>query len=195
MASNKNNRPAARVMAGLFLVLMVFAALSIRVPAMAEENGVDLNRTRITSDKVVYSGGKETILFQGNVRVRRSDFDLWCREMTVHLASNGSGRGGPRGSGGTSDFEKIVAEENVRLRMENRNATCRKAIYRSGEETITMLGDVRLRQDRNRIRGQEVRMDLARNTTEILGSGAGQVEATFYNRNETGQTDGGSEGN
>lgn len=195
MAPSGSDRPAAGVLAGILLALMVFAVLSAFVPALAAEDGVDMNRTRITSDKVVYSGGNETILFQGNVRVRRSDFDLWCRKMTVHLASNGSAREGPRGSGDASDFEKIVAEENVRLRMENRNATCRKAIYRSGEETITMLGDVRLRQGRNRIRGEEVRMDLARNTTEILGSGAGQVEATFYNRNETGQSDGASEGN
>ena len=196
MAPKGNDRPAAGVTAGIFLAAVaVFAALSVLAPALAADNGVDLDRTRITSDKVIYSGGQETIVFQGNVRVRRSDFDLWCRRMTVHLARNGSGREGPRGSGDASDFEKIVAEENVRLRMENRNATCRKAIYRSAKETIILLGDVRLRQGRNRIRGQEVRMDMARNTTEILGSGAGQVEATFYSRNETGQSDGGSEGN
>ena len=196
MTPKGNDRLAIGMTAGVFLAAVaVFAALSVLAPALAAEDGVDLDRTRITSDKVIYSGGVETIVFQGNVQVRRSDFDLWCRKMTVHLASNGSGREASRGSGGASDFEKIVAEENVRLRMENRNATCRKAIYRSDEETITMLGDVHLRQGRNRIRGQEVRMDLARNTTEILGSGAGQVEATFYNRNETGQTDGGSEGN
>jgi lipopolysaccharide export system protein LptA len=196
LAPSGNDRLAAGVMAGIFLAAVaVFAALSALAPALAAENGVDLNRTRITSDKVIYSGGNETILFQGSVRVRRSDFDLWCRKMTVHLASNGSGREASRGSRGASDFEKIVAEENVRLRMENRNATCRKAIYRSDEETIIMLGDVHLRQGRNRIRGQEVRMDLARNTTEILGSGASQVEATFYSRNQTGQSNGGSEGN
>lgn len=195
MARSGNDRLAAGMITGIVLALMVFAALSALAPAMAAENGVDLHRTRITSDKVIYAGENETILFQGNVRVRRSDFDLWCRKMTVHLASDGSGRGGPRGSGDASDFEKIVAEENVRLRMANRNATCHKAIYRSKEETITMLGDVRLRQGRNRISGQEVRMDLARNTTEILGSGSSQVEATFYSRNETGQSNGGSEGN
>lgn len=195
MAPGGNDRRTAGVMAAILLAVMVSAALAAFVPAMAAENGVDLDRTRITSDKVIYSGGNETILFQGNVRVRRRDFDLWCRKMTVHLASDGSGREGQRMSGDARNFEKIVAEENVRLRMENRNATCRKAIYRSAEETIILLGDVRLRQGRNRIRGQEVRMDMARNTTEILGSGAGQVEATFYSRNETGQSDGGSEGN
>jgi len=169
----------------------LFLALA---PAIAAENGVNLQRTRITSDKVIYTGDQETIVFQDNVYVERSDFELWCRRMTVHLA----GRGVPRGEGGantTEDFEKIVAEEDVRLRMEGRNATCRKAVYRSGEEMITLSGDVRLQQGRNRIRGQTVRMDLAGNTTEIVGSGEQQVEATFYSENSTGPSDGASEGN
>jgi lipopolysaccharide export system protein LptA len=173
--------------------LVAFLALA---PATAAEDGVQMQRTRINSDRVIYSGGNETIVFQGSVRVRRSDFDLWCRRLTVHLSEKGLGKQGKgQATGRASDFEKIVAEEEVRLRMRDRNATCRKAVYRSGSEMITLLGDVRLQQGRNRVSGPKVRMDLARNTTEIVGSEGDQVEATFYTANSTGPSNGGSGGN
>ena len=176
------------------LAATALVALLALAPATAAEDGVDLQQTRITSDRVIYSGGKETIVFQDNVRVRRSDFDLWCERMTVHLKGKAPGQGERQATGRASDFEKIVAEHEVRLRMEGRNATCRKAIYRSGTEMITLLGDVRLQQGRNRIRGQKVLMDMARNTTEIVGSEGDQVEATFYTENSTESSNGGSGG-
>ena len=161
--------------------------------AIAAENGTERQKTRITSNSVVYEGGNETIVFRDNVHVQRSDFRLWCERMTVHLSDAGQqkGREGSRGQ----DFEKIVAEDNVRLRMKNRNATCRRAVYISDAEVITLWGDVRLREGRNLVQGQKVRMDMARNTTEVIGSEESQVEATFYTQNSTGPSNGGFEGN
>ena len=162
-------------------------------PAIAAKNGTERQKTRITSDSVVYAGGNETIVFRDNVHVLRSDFRLWCEKMTVHLSDAGQQKG--REGSRAQDFEKIVAEDNVRLRMENRNATCRKAVYISDTEVITLWGNVRIRDGRNRIQGEKVRMDLARNTTEVIGSEESQVEATFYTQNSTGPSDGGFEGN
>jgi lipopolysaccharide export system protein LptA len=192
---HRNERSGPGFQRAFGLAAACLIALLALAPALAAKNGVDLNKTRITSDKVIYAGAKESIVFEGNVRVRRSDFDLWCQRMTVYLDREAVDKGESQGSKAPGDFEKIVAEEEVRLRMEGRNATCRKAVYRPKEETIILLGDVRLRQGRNRIRGEEVRMDMARNTTEILGSGSTQVEATFYDTNGTGLGNGASEGN
>ena len=192
---SRNDRGTRRCPWIIAIAAIGLVAFLVLTPATAAENGVDLQQTRITSDKVIYSGGEETIVFKGNVRVQRSDFDLWCRRMTVHLTGKSLDRGQrSQGMRQTGDFEKIVAEQDVRLRMEGRNATCRKAVYTAGTEEITLLGDVRLQQGRNRIRGQEVRMDLAGNTTEIVGSGADQVEATFYTENSTRPSNGGSQG-
>lgn len=180
---------------GAIAVLAAICLFSLAAlhPAIAAKNGTERQKTRITSDSVVYAGGNETIVFRDNVHVQRSDFRLWCEKMTVHLSDAGQQKG--REGSRAQDFEKIVAEDNVRLRMDNRNATCRKAVYRSDAEVITLLGNVRLRQGRNRVQGQKVRMDLARNTTEVMGSEESQVEATFYNQNSTGLSDGGLEGN
>lgn len=181
-------RGASAVLAAICLF-----SLAVLHPAIAAKNGTERQKTRITSDSVVYAGGNETIVFRDNVYVQRSDFRLWCEKMTVHLSDAGQRK--KREGSRAQDFDKIVAENNVRLRMETRNATCRKAVYISETQVITLWGDVLLRQGPNRVQGQKVRMDLARNTTEVIGSEESQVEATFYTQNSTGPTDGGFEGN
>ena len=179
----------AKAAAAVLLCLFLLSG-----PAWAE-NGTKQQKTRITSERVIYSGGNRTIDFRGDVYVKRSDFSIWCDWMRVHMArEDAEGDMLQEAQGSPRNFEKIVARENVRLQMGEREASCREAVYLPGEELLTLRGEVRLRQGKSRIRGSEVRIHLDTNSSEVIGGNEGRVEATFYSSNSTGPSNGDSEG-
>jgi lipopolysaccharide export system protein LptA len=143
--------------------------------------------TRITANKVVYSRNDSTVRFEGNVHASRDAFEIWCAEMTVYVNKEGAAaEGNQEGPSLQSErnFERIVAEGDVRLQMEGRSAESRKAIYESGPEVLTLIGDVLLKEQRNTIEGQKVKLYLKEDRSEVMSGEEGQVEAVFYSSEE-----------
>jgi len=56
----------------------------------AEQPGSQRNiPTTITSDRMDYDAHAQTVVFLGNVYVKRPDFELWSEKMTIHLDKSG----------------------------------------------------------------------------------------------------------
>lgn len=54
--------------------------------------------TRITADKLTYQAEKRQVVFEGNVRVNRPDFDLRSARLTVYMKPAKAEKSGDRKS-------------------------------------------------------------------------------------------------
>lgn len=177
-------------LAAFFAIVLSFAGAT----ASAQDNE-EQQRTRILSDRVIYTQQDNRILFQDNVHVEREDFLLWSEEMTVFLVEeDGEGDAQQEAGREMQDFERIVARDNVRIQMEQRNATSREAVYTSADSLLVLTGDVRLQQGRNVVHGHEVHINLDQGTSEVMSGEQEQVEATFYSGDNGVESNGDSEG-
>lgn len=150
----------------------------------------DLNATRITADKMTYMQNKNKVAFSGNVYVNRQSFQLWCDNLLVYLSSKKNIPSISDASStikGQTNFEKIVAKKNVRIKTEGRTAVCSKAIYETDPRVLILEGNVVLREGPNKIAGETVKLYLDQNKSEVIGGKQGQVKALFYPSSEREQ--------
>ncbi len=126
--------------------------------------------TRITSEKMVYTADRQQIVFSGNVKVVRPDFTLTSAQLNVYLA--GGGATAPTDSLGLdgSKVDKIVAEKNVRIKMEGeRQGECEKATYTMKNSAIVMEGNPVLSEGKNVVRGEKITFFTRENRMAIDG--------------------------
>ncbi len=181
--------PPVHIRTGLRLLCLALCALLIGSSSLQAEEKPEPSgkQTRIVADKVVYSRQENTVRFEGNVHAAREAFEIWCTEMTVFVAKEGAAggeNGGQPSLQSQRNFERIVAVGDVRLHMDNRTAESRKAVYEAKSETLTLTGNVRLREGRNTIQGEKVKLYLKEDRSEVMSGEEGQVEATFYSSEE-----------
>jgi lipopolysaccharide export system protein LptA len=138
----------------------------------------------IEADRVVYGQKERKLEFVGRVHVQRPDFELWCDTMTVSLSPDSPGeddqgeQGPDMGIGG--QVRKIVAQNNVRLKMDQRTATSDRAEFYTQEAKIVLLDNVVLQDKRNTVHGHQVTFWLDEDRSEIEGTEDSRVRAVFY---------------
>ena len=172
----------AKMVAGLAAALCLCSFCFCAYAAPAELGGS--SSTEITSEKVIYVGGKNQVEFQGDVHVTRDEFELWCQRLEVFLSREG-GSGQPSASDpqqvqGTERIEKIMAYEDVRIEMQARTARSDQAEYRASDEKLFLRGSVVLSEGKNQIQGDQVVFDLRQNTSEVTAGESGKVKALFF---------------
>jgi lipopolysaccharide export system protein LptA len=150
--------------------------------------------TSITAAAMEYNAQTQIVLFNGNVHVKRPDFDLWAAKMTIYLdksAKKSTGQATGAGEGmQAGDIDRIVAESGVRLKSADKEGVCDKATYYAKEDKIIMEGaPVVLRdKDKSTIKGNVVTHYLGTNRSEVKGRGG--VEAVFFTPDKTERASG-----
>ena len=140
--------------------------------------------TRITADKLTYQAEKRQVVFEGNVRVNRPDFDLRSARLTVYMKpakaeKSGKSGGAPAGLA-AGDVERLVAQGNVVMtEPEGRSGSSDKATYTTGDGVLLMEGNPRLTDGENTITGETIRYYTQENRSEVIGGSKKRVEAVF----------------
>ena len=160
----------------------VALAVPCRVPAEqgVADAGAAGNGTQITAQRMEFQRRDNQVRFFDSVHVKRDSFELWCEKLTLHLAKGGGNATRTAGMQGGQDFEKIVAERNVRVRMNGRTARSDKATYQTDPEVIILQGNATLKEERNVLRGKVVKFYIQEDRGEVIGGEEGRVEAVFY---------------
>ncbi len=181
----------------LFISIMSFSFLATSKAVENDNNrrqnnstSNNLNATRITADKMSYIHNKNQVAFSGDVYVNRQAFQLWCDDLLVYLSSRKNSLSTSDASGTIKDqtnFEKIVAKKNVRIKMEGRTAESSRATYETDPRVLILEGDVVLREGPNKVAGEIVKLYLDQNKSEIIGGKQEQIEALFYPSSEREQ--------
>jgi lipopolysaccharide export system protein LptA len=182
---------------GNILLFLLWAMLFFSTSALSAEEVLEqskteaANATKITAQEMRYQSQGNVVSFLGNVHVQRTDFELWSEQLTIYLskdaATSSSSETSLEGIQGASQFDKIVAEDKVRLKMEARQATSSKATYERKKELLVLEGNVLLEEGKNTIKGNKVLFYIKENRSEILSAPKKQVEAVFYPSSENEQ--------
>lgn len=177
------------------LTCTLFAASAVAAPVAPPKPAKNVE-TRITSDKMTYLADKQQVVFESNVHVQRPDFELWSSRLTVYMKpakkEEDSQKKSSLPSGmAAGDVDKIVAEQNVRMKSENRTGTCNRATYTVDNGVLVMDGDPRLTDGENTISGEVIRYFTEENRSEVQGGARKRVEAVFSSPDKPAQVKGG----
>lgn len=142
------------------------------------------NATQIDSQKMVYNRQDKIINFYGQVHVVRPDFQIWCQEMTVFLKKGQEKKqpedGKKQSLVGKREIEKIIAQKDVRMLWNERQAQSDEAIFDTTKQIITLKGNVLVKEGMNKIQGQVAQFFLKEDRSEIRGGENERVKAVFY---------------
>lgn len=143
--------------------------------------------TDVSSSTMRYDDAKQTVVFEGNVHVKRPDFDLKANKITLYFAkkSNKAGQGEGSEDNGlgmqmqAGSIDRIVAEENVRITKEDKTGTCNIGTYSASTGVLTMEGNPVITDAKNNsIRGQVIKFNINENRSEVIGG----VKASFSSK-------------
>lgn len=170
-----------------FLFLCIFAqALFCEQALCAPRINTQEVPTKINADKMNYDADKNLVIFTGNVIVERAEFKLWANTISIYLKSSGAKSTStakntstdPMGGMKSGDIDKIIANNNVRMRYNSNTGTCGRAIYDVDKAILTMQQNPVLKEGSSSITGEEIRYYMNDNKSEIIG-GKKRVEAFF----------------
>jgi lipopolysaccharide export system protein LptA len=128
----------------------------------------------IRSHDLEFFYNEKRIVYRGSVVATQGDSTLKSSTLTVTYEdatpTPAAAQGG--GTANTSKGQKIkeiIAEDNVEITSNTRQATCNKAIFSDASRTITLTGNAVLRDEANKVSGQKVTIYVDQGRTTVEG--------------------------
>ncbi|HPW68084.1 MAG: LptA/OstA family protein [Desulfomonilia bacterium] len=158
-----------------FITSLAMGALTF-APARAEGlkggEGVS-DMITIESDHLDVNTEKGDAVFTGNVKATQGDITVQGARLILQFDET------------TKTVNTLVAENDVFILWQDRQATCDKAVYRLDRETLDLSGDVLITRGEERLSGQRVKVDMKTNSQTVEGQG-GRVQIRVKNDQESG---------
>ena len=137
----------------------------------------------IEADKLDVFKSKGEAFFQGNVIATKPDMTI--KGKTLRIFYNNV----------TKKVKEMVAEGNVYIKMKDpqkgadRDATCKKAIYKYEEKKIVLIGDVVIIRGKDKLTGQKVTLNIENDHQEVEGGPQQRVHIIGTMNKEGGSGD------
>jgi len=118
------------------------------------EGALTINSEELDADE---QGGRRRIVFRKNVEVRQGDLQVSCGRLEALY------------SAGSSQPDRLVATENVRLVQGNQQVWCDEAVLDRVGEKLLCRGNGRFVDGDQELRGREIEIDLKLETVRVRG--------------------------
>lgn len=148
-------------------IAAVLAAL-VPLAALCPLPGVAAERVALTADKMVINDAAHEAVFTGNVQVTHPDVTVRAPMVVVTY-----------GEGGTTDIESFIASGGVSLKTSDQSATGDIAVFDPATEILRLSGNVVVVNEGGTLKGPELLVNLADNTSVFSGGPSGRVTAVF----------------
>ena len=144
----------------LFLISIIFSLSFFN----ATSNSISIN---IISNQLNIDMDKRKSIFTGKVYAHNDDLKVWSDEMVINLKIE------------KDEIKEILASGNVKILklLEGSEIYGDKAKYSLEEEIIIITGNVIVKEDGNKISGNELVVDLKNSSRIMLGNDSNRVEA------------------
>jgi lipopolysaccharide export system protein LptA len=156
------------------MAVLAFLALAALIPGVrADDRAVprpeDLGSRpiEIAADRLSADSVKHSVSFEGNVVAKQGDVTLHADRLFAEYS---------RSAGA---IEKIIAEGNVRVNQQDREARAASAVFYNLEQRIVLSGGADLVQGGNTLKGETVTIYLRENRSVISGGEGGRVKAVI----------------
>jgi lipopolysaccharide export system protein LptA len=123
---------------------------------------------KITADQFVVAETEQQATFTGNVVVIRATMTLWAPKVVVDY-----------GEGGPSNIKSFTASGGVKIKTTDQTATGDRAQYNPKTQVLRLSGDVTVVNASGTLKGPELVLDLANNTSTFSSNGGGRVTGVF----------------
>ncbi len=162
----------------LLLIMAIMVVVPCTAGAAAPSKAAGKVPTSIKADIMEYNADGQTVVFKGQVYVKRTDFELWANTMTVYLDKTAKKQDSSVTEGmSAGEIDRIVASGNVRMKSGNKHGECQKATYFAKTGKFVMEGSPRLRESENTIRGHTIVHYMHENRSEVQGAAEAQFLA------------------
>lgn len=146
----------------IWLSLALLLGLAV-APVLAAGIPVEVSADSFTVDEQ-----KHQAVFSGNVVIKRKGLDLTAEKVTIIY-----------GAGGQTDIESLTATGGVRIRTAGQTATGDVAVFDPGSQLIKLSGNVAVTSAQGTLKGPELIVNLANDTSTFKGSEGGRVTGVF----------------
>jgi len=127
----------------------------------------------IESDHLEVDTQKGQAVFTGNVKANRGGIVIHGQRLTLIFG------------GAERKIETLTAEQDVIIRWQDKEASCEKAVFRPGDETLDLTGNVVVTRGVERLSGERVTVDMKTDRQTVEGQG-GRVKIRVYNDQDSG---------
>lgn len=124
------------------LILIIFVVFGL-ASVIAEPKTGGTSKTTITSREMSYDYKRSIAIFQDDVVVIDPQVRLETDTLTVLFDS-------------TNEIKSVTAVGNVRIKSEDKSATCNKAIYLAQSGEILLTGNARLMRNNDVLEGRQI---------------------------------------
>lgn len=133
----------------------------LTAPALAQPVTVD-------ADSFEVNEATSEATFTGSVVLKRTGLTVWADKVVVEYSA-----------GGMEDMESMVATGNVRLQTDDQVATGQRAHFDPDTQVLRLTGNVAVENASGTVRGPELVVDLAANTSVFTGTQGSRVTGVF----------------
>jgi len=165
----------------LFTAAILLASVSAWADDKTNSPGpeVDAQKILITARQLVTNTATRLAEFQGEVRVRQGETVIDADSLKIHYT------GGPQdkttASAEGESIEKIIAEGNVKIQMDNRIAFADHAVYTTADSVLVLTGkNSRLTSGNNSITGSKITFFRADGRVKVEAGEDRRVEAVLF---------------
>ncbi|MFL6751935.1 MAG: LptA/OstA family protein [Sphingomicrobium sp.] len=116
----------------------------------------------VTADRIELQDRADRAIFAGNVHVTQAELTLDTDRLTVAYSSNGG-----------VQIRRLDAAGGVVVKSPSETATGQFGIYDLDRKLITLIGNVQLTRDQNRVAGSRLVIDLDSGRAVVDGGPAG----------------------
>jgi lipopolysaccharide export system protein LptA len=136
------------------------------------------NKVHIKSDILIASSTENLAEFKGHVRATQGSTVITCEQLKLFFKKGTLTEG--KSNPGDNSIERIIATDNVKIRMENRVAFAEHAEYTLSNEKIILTGNpAKVSSGNTFITGNKITMWLD-GRIQVEGKKGDQVESIIY---------------
>ena len=128
-------------------------------------NAANAKQIRIVSDKLEILRDDNISIFSGNVYAIENNLEIWSQKLTV-LSNKDQ-----------TKIKEINAQDDVRILKNGLSVTGNNAKYHPSNNTLTVIGQVKVIQNENIILCDEIVLDLTNSSSIVKSHSTKRVEA------------------
>lgn len=170
------------ILCGFYLLSLLFPAVTCS-EAVQEKEAIPASGEAIVinSNTVEMNNELKVVTFKGDVKAKKNNFSINCDNMLVYYENPPAEPA--KGDENKTKIDKIVASGNVVIhRAKGGKATAEKAVYHQKDEKMVLMGNPRVEQGNDLVKGDRITIFLNEDRSIVESSEDSKVSVTISPR-------------
>ena len=131
---------------------------------------VSANEINIVSDRLEINDDTNESIFIGNVYAEEDTFKIWSEKMIVNFDEN------------RDQIDEIKSFNDVKIHHNDMTTNSDQALYLPSSQILKLTGNVHVKQGGNKIKCEELILDIKNSTSIMKGNSINRLEAIIISK-------------